>query len=286
MLLAECRDAGVHLRHPCRIGDVDRIEGGFTVGTSQGTVRARQLVVATGGLSIPAIGATDFGHRLAKRFGHRIVPTRPALVPLLLDPAAEPVLEGLAGVALPARVATAGAGAEVAFDEDLLVTHRGLSGPAALQVSTWWRPGEPLAIDLAPGIDLGSALREAKAGSRRGARRVLAEHLPDRLATRWLAVRGVAEDRPLAERKDAELDAIAASLHRWRPVPSGTEGWKKAEVTAGGVDTAGLDPRRLESRHVPGLFFIGEVVDVTGWLGGYNFQWAWASAFACAHALR
>ena len=284
LLLDECRAAGVRLEAGCAVAEVAKDESGFRLETARGTVRAPRLVVATGGLSVPAIGATDFGHRLAARFGHRVVPPRPALVPLLLDRAEEPALDGLAGVALPVRVATPAG--RVSFDEDLLFTHRGLSGPAALQISTWWRAGEPLAVDLAPAIDVRRALGDAKAGSRRGARRVLAEHLPDRLAARWLAAQGDAADRPLAERRDRELDALAASLHAWRPRPTGTEGWKKAEVTAGGVDTTELDPRRLESRRVPGLHFVGEVVDVTGWLGGYNFQWAWASAFACAEGLR
>ena len=284
LLVDECQAAGVRIESGCTVADVTRDDRGFRVETARGAVRAPRLVVATGGLSVPAVGATDFGHRLATRFGHRVVPTRPALVPLRIDLAAEPALEGLSGVSLPARVATADG--RIAFDEDLLVTHRGLSGPAALQVSTWWQPGEALAVDLAPGVDLRAALRTAKATGRRGARRVLADTLPERFATRWLEARGDAGDRPLADRKDAELDALAASLHAWRPLPTGTDGWKKAEVTAGGVDTAGLDPRRLESRHVPGLHFIGEVVDVTGWLGGYNFQWAWASAFACAAGMR
>jgi predicted Rossmann fold flavoprotein len=284
MLLDDCRAAGVRVEAGTPVAEVDRDERGFRLRTALGTLRARQLVVATGGLSIPAVGATDFGQRLAARFGHRVVPPRPALVPLVLDRAAEPALEGLAGVALPVRVATADG--RTAFEEDLLLTHRGLSGPAALQISTWWRPGERLAVDLAPGTDLRAALREAKASGRRAPRRVLADHLPDRLAVRWLEARGEAGERPLAERKDADIDALAASLQAWRPLPTGTEGWKKAEVTAGGVDTDGLDPRRLESRHVPGLHFIGEVVDVTGWLGGYNFQWAWASAAACAESLR
>jgi len=285
LLLAECDAARVQRWQPCAVVSVDHTGAAFVVRTSRGTVHSRQLVVATGGLSIPKIGATDFGHRLARQFGHRVVEPRPALVPLTFDAEAWKPFAGLAGVALTVGIATGDGGPRVSFVEDLLFTHRGLSGPAVLQASSAWRPGAALQIDLAPGVDLGERLRQAKAGSRRHLGTVLGQILPQRLADTWLALHGVAGERPLPELRDRDLDRLAASLHRWTLVPSGTEGYRKAEVTIGGVDTRDLDSRDLQSRRLPGLHFIGEVVDVTGWLGGFNFQWAWASAAACAAAL-
>ena len=283
MLVAECDAGGVQRWQPCRVESVRVGAAGFELATARGPVEAARLVVASGGLSIPKIGATEWGYVLARRLGHRIVEPRPALVPFeCAGPGWEP-FAALAGVALPARVA-AGAGARRAeFVDDLLFTHRGLSGPGALQASTYWRPGEGIAIDLAPGVDLARTLSEAKT-SRRRLGSVLADLLPRRLAEAWLATLP-GGDRPAADCRDRDLAALAAGLHRWMPVPTGTEGYRKAEVTAGGVDTRDLDSRSCESRLVPGLHFIGEVVDVTGWLGGYNFQWAWASAAACARAM-
>lgn len=285
LLLRECEAGGVTRWQPCRVAEVRHGAAGFECDTDRGTVRSARLVVATGGLSIPKIGATDFGYRLARQFGHRIVETRPALVPLTFDGAVWAPFAALAGVALPVRIATGQGKAQGRFDEDLLFTHRGLSGPAVLQISSYWRPGEPLTIDLHPHGDLATSLRQAKAGSRRQLGTVLAEHLPQRLADAWL--QGVGQDghRPLAETRDRDLQTLAQRLHAWELRPSGTEGYRKAEVTAGGVDTRELSSQSLESQRLPGLHFIGEVVDVTGWLGGYNFQWAWASAAACARAM-
>jgi hypothetical protein len=282
MLVAECDAGGVDRWQPCRVDAVRTEASAFALETTRGTLGAARLVVATGGLSIPKIGATDWGYALARRFGHRIVEPRPALVPFVCGGAEWQPFAGLAGVAVPVRARALGAGAP-AFADDLLFTHRGLSGPAALQVSTWWRPGEPIAVDLAPAVDVERTLLAAKSG-RRHVGSVVADTLPRRLADALVAAT-LGGDRPAADIRDRALGAIAASLHRWAPTPSGTEGWKKAEVTAGGVDTLDLDSRSLESRLVPGLHFIGEVVDVTGWLGGYNFQWAWASAAACARAV-
>ena len=281
MLLAECDAGGVVRWQPCRIDAVEAGTGGFALATARGAVRARRLVVATGGLSIPKIGASDWGLALARRFGHRVVETRPALVPLLVDGPAWQAFAGLAGVSLPVRI---GFGERIAFDEDLLFTHRGLSGPAALQISTYWRPGQPIALDLVPDADPAPAWREAKAIPGRRLGGALAEVLPRRLAEAWLASRPGAAERRMADLRDRELGALAAGLQHWEIAPSGTEGYRKAEVMAGGVDTRELDSRSFESRRVAGLHFIGEVVDVTGWLGGYNFQWAWASAAACARA--
>ena len=283
MLLAECDAGSVQRWQPCRVDAVRVAGGGFELDTARGAVRAARVVVATGGLSIPKLGASDWGYALARRLGHRIVEPRPALVPFVCEGDAWQPFAALAGVALPVRAHAARAGAPV-FADDLLFTHRGLSGPAALQVSTYWRAGEPIVVDLAPQADLGRALVDAK-GSRRRVGAVLADALPRRLADAWISARFAGGDAPVADTRDRALAALASALHRWSPEPTGTEGWRKAEVTAGGVDTRDLESRGCESRLVPGLHFIGEVVDVTGWLGGYNFQWAWASAAACARAV-
>lgn len=289
MLLRECEAGAVTRWQPCAVHAVTHGASGFEIATDRGTVRSSRVVVATGGLSIPKIGATDFGHRLARQFGHTVVETRPALVPLTFDADAWQPFSALAGLSLEAVVSTGSSkgrdktGGE--FTEDLLFTHRGLSGPAVLQISSYWRPGTPLTLDLVPQHDLQHALTAAKATSRRKLSNELAEWLPRRLADTWLLNQPEIVDRPLPDLRDRELITLAASLHQWQLVPSGTEGYRKAEVTSGGVDTRELSSTTLESKRVPGLHFIGEVVDVTGWLGGYNFQWAWASAAACAGAL-
>ncbi|MEO8525283.1 MAG: NAD(P)/FAD-dependent oxidoreductase [Caldimonas sp.] len=285
MLLAECATSGVQRWQPCSVDGVMHEAGAFLLATSHGAVAAHRLVVATGGLSIPKIGATDWGYALARQFGHTIVETRPALAPLVCSGAPWQPFEGLAGVSLPVRIEGGLPRGPIRFEEDLLFTHRGLSGPAALQISTFWRPGESITVDLAPGVDLRAALVAAKVAPGRRIGAVLAEYLPRRLAYAWLhATPGLAEQR-LSDTRDRELALLAAGLKGWQIVPAGSEGYRKAEVTAGGVDTRELDSRSCESRRLPGLYFIGEVVDVTGWLGGYNFQWAWASAAACASAL-
>jgi predicted Rossmann fold flavoprotein len=240
-------------------------------------------VVATGGLSIPQIGATDFGYRLATQFGLRVVPPRPALVPLTFGGESWAPYADLAGLALPVQIATGSKKARTVFLEDLLFTHRGLSGPAVLQISSYWQPGAPLDIDFAPGVDMQAALAGAKQRSRKRIANELAGLVPARLADAWVG-QDAALQRPINEAADRALAALAERIARWQITPSGTEGYKKAEVTAGGVDTRDLSSQTMESKQ-PGLYFIGEVVDVTGWLGGYNFQWAWASAHACAQAL-
>jgi predicted Rossmann fold flavoprotein len=286
LLLRECERGNVTLRQPCAVQAVRHGAAGFELDTDGGPVRAPKLVIATGGLSIPKIGATDFGYRIARQFGHRIVEPRPALVPLSFDAAVWAPYAEVSGLSLEVRAATGVAKAgRGEFLEDLLFTHRGLSGPAILQISSYWRPGSPITLDLAPGIDLAATLIAAKQGARRQLDTELALHLPARLAQRWLAPLGELGRRPLADVRDRDLQALAASLQHWQLTPTGTEGWRKAEVTAGGVDTRELSSQTLESRRVPGLHFVGEVVDVTGWLGGYNFQWAWASAYACAMAV-
>ncbi len=284
MLLAECAAGGVERWQPCGVKAV-RTGGSqrFELDTDRGTVEAHSVVVATGGLSIPKIGASDFGQRLARQFGLDVVPLRPALVPLTFDGAGWQPYAGLAGLALPVRIETGGKKNRMAFDEDLLFTHRGLSGPAVLQISSYWQAGTPLRIDLAPGTDVAGQLADAKLRSRRLVVNELGALLPGRLAEAW-AASDPALARPVNEAPDKALASLAARISGWELTPSGTEGYAKAEVTAGGVDTRQLSSQTMESR-VPGLFFIGEVADVTGWLGGYNFQWAWASGHACAQAL-
>ena len=286
MLLRECDSGGVTRWQPCAVHAVRHGDAGFELDTDRTTVHAPQLVIATGGLSIPKIGATDFGYRIARQFGHAIEPMRAALVPLTFDPLSWAPFAALSGASLEVRIESGTGKTRTAFLEDLLFTHRGLSGPAVLQISSYWQPGTPLAIDLAPGRDLRAELLAAKRDSRRRLDNELAETIPRRLAETWLATHPDLAARPMPEQRDRDLIALAERLHRWELKPQGSEGYRKAEVTAGGVDTRELSSQTLESRRVPGLHFIGEVVDVTGWLGGYNFQWAWASAAACARALR
>jgi predicted Rossmann fold flavoprotein len=285
MLVDECDAGRVMRRQPCAVHAVRATGDGFELNTDAGPVRSRQVVVATGGLSIPKIGATDFGYRLAKQFGHRLVETRPALVPLTFDAQAWAPFVPLAGVSLEVAIETGQGKQRGRFVEDLLFTHRGLSGPAVLQISSFWRPGEALRIDLGAGADLAARLREAKASSRRQLGNELATWLPQRLASAWLEAQALPAERPMPELRDRDLERLAQALSRWTLVPDGTEGYRKAEVTLGGVDTRELDSRTMASKRQPGLHFIGEVVDVTGWLGGYNFQWAWASAVACANGM-
>src|SRR5438034_6142453 len=285
MLLRECEQGGVTHWQPCTVHDVRQSGNAFELDTDRGPIRAPRVVIATGGLSIPKIGASDFGYRIARQFGHKIVETRPALVPLTFDAAAWTPFVPLAGLSLEATVHTGSGKARGEFVEDLLFTHRGLSGPAILQISTFWKPGTPISLDLAAGQDLAARLLSAKRTSRRHVGNELAEVVPRRLAETWLAVQPDLAQRAMAEARDRDLEQLAAGLQRWVLVPSGTEGYRKAEVTAGGVDTRGLSSQSMESLTLRGLYFIGEVVDVTGWLGGYNFQWAWASAAACARAM-
>jgi predicted Rossmann fold flavoprotein len=286
MLLAECAKGGVTRWQPCAVESVDfSSEGGgmYRLSTARGPVKAPRLVVATGGLSIPQLGASDFGYRVARQFGLRVVAPRPALVPLTFAGDGWAPYAALAGLALPVQIETGRKKERMVFLEDLLFTHRGLSGPAVLQISSYWREGEPLGIDFAPGTDVAAALGEAKARSRKRIANELATLVPSRLADAWVGD-DAALQRPINEAADRALAQLAERIARWQITPSGTEGYKKAEVTAGGVDTRDLSSQTLESTQ-PGLHFIGEVVDVTGWLGGYNFQWAWASAHACAAAL-
>ncbi len=282
MLVNECERGHVRLMNPVTVQRIER-DDAFLVTTSIGELRADKLVIATGGLSIPATGATAFGYEVAKQFDLPVTPLRAGLVPLALD---APELERygmLSGVSFD-TVASCDA-SSVQFREAALLTHRGLSGPAVLQISNYWQPGDSVYFDLLPGIDAADWLAQLRV--RRPAvtsmARALAEHVPQRLAEAW--VRAHMPVGSLTQWTRAELDAVAALLNAWPLKPSGTLGYKKAEVTLGGVDTKALSQQTMEARKVPGLHFIGEAVDVTGWLGGYNFQWAWASAAACADAL-
>jgi hypothetical protein len=276
MLLAECATAGAEVRCGVQSIEIERTDR-FRLHTLQGCMESAVLVIATGGLSFAKLGATDFAYRVARRFGLRVVQPRPGLVPLTFSERDRGWSE-LSGVALPV-VARLGSRA---FPEAMLVTHRGLSGPAILQISSFWTEGAEIEIDLLPGVDGGGWLREARA-ARRDLAALLAEKWPRRWAERWRE--SEAPPRKLADFKNAEIEQLAARMHRWRFKPAGTEGFPKAEVTLGGIDTRDLSSKTLEARDVPGLFFIGEAVDVTGWLGGYNFQWAWASGHAAGSAV-
>lgn len=274
MLERECAAAGVRIETGCDVRRVSR-NAHFEIQTARGVLEAASLVVATGGLSIPKIGATPFGYQLARQFGLQVIECRPALVPLTFGRADRGKYEDLAGVA---ALVTAEAGGAV-FREKMLFTHRGLSGPAILQASSYWEPGKPVEIDLLPGVDLAALLRDRRLERDRSeARTIVSRFLPKRLADRWFELH--TPSRPAVTLSDREIEAISASFHRWTFQPAGTEGYEKAEVTAGGVDTAELSSKTFESRRAPGLYFIGEVVDVTGHLGGFNFQWAWASGYS------
>ena len=287
MLKAECDAGRVSWRAPVQVHQVQQAgEGGatFQLLTEAGPISSRALVVATGGLSIPKIGATDFAYRLARQFELKLIEPRPALVPLTFTAADWAPFAALSGLSLEVKVSTGRGRQRQEFFEDLLLTHRGLSGPAILQISSYWTPGEPLHIDLLPTQDASATLLEAKAGSKRQLAPLLGSLLPARLATAWVEAQGLAPDARLADLPDRALRGLGEALARWPLTPSGTEGWRKAEVTRGGVDTRELSSTTMMAQRVPGLYFIGEAVDVTGWLGGYNFQWAWASGVAAGRA--
>ena len=276
MLLDECEAAGVTIGTSCTITRVRKNDDGFSVTTARGEVQAESLVVASGGLSIPSMGASGFGYELARQFGHEVLPTRAGLVPLTLSGKHQEYYQDLAGVALPAVETRVG---RQSFRAGLLFTHRGISGPSILQISSYWQPGDDLRADLLPDIQAGAWLVEQRAARPLAElKTVLGDVLPKRLAQR-LCEQSF-ESRAMRQYREAELSQIGDKLNAWPITASGTEGYRTAEVTLGGVDTHGLSSSTMQSKHVPGLYFIGEVVDVTGWLGGYNFQWAWASGQA------
>lgn len=275
MLLTECRKVHAQLRLGVRISAVSRGEGGFVVVTDQGQFRAGSLVIATGGPSIPKMGSSGFGYRIAEQFGLKMVPPRPALVPLTFDPALLARFKDMSGVSVEAVVSCG----KTRFDEALLFTHRGLSGPAILQISSYWREGGDIIVDMAPDVDVLAGLKRWRTEHpRQEMATALTDFLPKRLA-RTVAEAAGGPER-IADFSDKLLANVAAAVRQWRVRPNGSEGYRTAEVTLGGVDTSELSSKTFESRSVPGLHFIGEVVDVTGHLGGFNFQWAWSSGYA------
>jgi len=282
LLLAEMAEGGAELRLGTAVTGVEQTGSGFLLTLSAGDERiaCQSLVVATGGKSIPRMGASDFGYRLAARFGVAVTETRPALVPLVLDPPTLARLKPLAGISVAARV-TCG---HATFDEAILFTHRGLSGPAILQISSYWREGDAIDIALLPGLSVLDTLRDIrKTGGRQSLATALGQYLPKRLARRIAEDQGMATGT-LADLSDLRLRKLEESVNGWRMWPAGSEGYRTAEVTLGGIDTRHLDSRTMAAKAVPGLYFIGEVVDVTGWLGGYNFQWAWSSGWCAGQA--
>lgn len=285
MLKAECALGNVAWRMPCNIKNINKSDELFRIETDTGEILASSLVIATGGLSIPKIGATDFAYRIAKQFDLKMVEPRPGLVPLTFDLASWQPFVPLAGIALPVEVETGSKKARGYFKEDLLFTHRGLSGPAILQISSFWEPGTPLIINLVPEVDIAEALIEGKSSSKKNLGNQLAQWLPSRLADEWLIVNGFKGDARVADMQDKQLRQLGASINSWSIIPNGSEGYRKAEVTLGGIDTRELSQQTMMANKVPGLHFIGESVDVTGWLGGYNFQWAWASGVAAGQAV-
>lgn len=285
MLRAECERGNVAWRMPCKIGSVGKDGERFRIDSDAGTIMATNVVIATGGLSIPKIGATDFAHRIAKQFGLKLIEPRPALVPLTFDNADWAPFVSLAGIALEVDIETGDKKTHTHFREDLLFTHRGLSGPAVLQISSFWEPGTPLTLNLAPETDIAATLIQGKVTLKKNLGNLLSQWLPSRLADGVLLANGLTPDARLADMPDKQLRKLGEAINRWIITPNGSEGYRKAEVTRGGVDTRELSQQTMMAAKVPGLHFIGEAVDVTGWLGGYNFQWAWASGAATGLAV-
>ncbi|MEO0317725.1 MAG: hypothetical protein RL404_1402 [Pseudomonadota bacterium] len=288
MLKAECDAGGVQWLMPARVANVAKEGEAFRIVTSQGELIAQQLVIATGGLSIPKIGATDFAYRIAKQFDVPLIEPRPGLVPLTFDRAAWQPFVAMAGISLQIDIETGDKKDKQSrghFREDLLFTHRGLSGPAVLQISSYWHDGAALTLDLLPGQDIGQALTEGKTQIKKTLGNWLSQYLPTRLAEGLLQANGLASDARVPDQTDKTLRKLGDAVNRWTITPDGSEGYRKAEVTLGGVDTKALSQQSMMVQKVPGLYFIGEAVDVTGWLGGYNFQWAWASGVAAGQAV-
>ncbi|WP_071852465.1 NAD(P)/FAD-dependent oxidoreductase [Duffyella gerundensis] len=282
LLVKECERGRVTLRLRTEVGAITRDDQGYRVSLNGTEVSARKLVVASGGLSMPGLGASPLGYKIAEQFGLSVFPTRAGLVPFTLHKPLLDQLQNLSGVALPATVEAEDG---TLFKEALLFTHRGLSGPAILQISSYWLPGEQLAINLSPTTELGAFLTvQREAHPNLSLKNSLAKVLPKRLVE-VLQTLAIVPDVTLKQLNAKQQSELVHTLHNWRVQPNGTEGYRTAEVTLGGVDTTQLSSKTMEARQVPGLYFIGEVVDVTGWLGGYNFQWAWSSAWACAQAL-
>lgn len=285
VLKAECELGNVSWRMPVSVEAIGKEGETFRIDTSAGQIKADHLVIATGGLSIPKIGATDFAFRLAKQFGIKVIEPRPALVPLTFDEASWQRFVPLAGISLEVDIETGEKKSAGRFREDLLFTHRGLSGPAVLQISSYWKGQAALSVNLLPTIDVAEELLRAKNQVRKNLANYLSQWLPARLVEGWLMANEFLPDARLADMPDKQLRRLGESINRWSLTPNGSEGFRKAEVTIGGVDTRALSQQSMMTNAVPGLYFIGEAVDVTGWLGGYNFQWAWASGTAAGLAV-
>lgn len=281
MLLAECKENGATVQLRTNIELVSHNADGYQIETSQGTLVSASLVIATGGLSMPKLGATPFGYQIAEQFGHSILPVRAGLVPFTLHDQDKEQFEPLSGTACPVSASNQ----NTSFKEAMLFTHRGLSGPAILQISSYWQPGETVNIDLLPDLDAYAALLQAKKEQpKSGIKAWLSNHLAKRLVS-VLLQRESWPQKNLADYSHSELEAIAERLHNWPIKPNGTEGYRTAEVTLGGVDVDQISSKTMQSKLQPGLYFIGEILDVTGWLGGYNFQWAWSSGWVCGEAI-
>lgn len=280
LLKSECDAGGVQWRVPVTVNRVSKEAERFRLETSAGELRVEHLVIATGGLSIPKIGATDFAYRIAKQFDIPLIAPLPGLVPLTFDAAGWVPYVPMAGISLEVDIEAGERKSRGRFREDLLFTHRGLSGPAVLQISNFWREGMPISLNLLPELDVGRVLVEQKSGIRKAIGNWLSQYLPTRLAEAWLAANAFDAGVRVAELPDQQLRRLGDSLNRWQLTPNGSEGYRKAEVTLGGVDTRALSQQSMVVQAFPGLHFVGEAVDVTGWLGGYNFQWAWASGVA------
>jgi predicted Rossmann fold flavoprotein len=285
MLKAECDAGKVQWRMPCKVLSVLSDEAGYLVETEQGDIHAASVVIATGGLSIPKIGATDFSYKVAQQFDLKVIDPRPALVPLTFDPVSWEAFVPLSGISLEVDIETGTKKNKAVFREDLLFTHRGLSGPGVLQISSFWQPGQTIRVNLLPDIDVAQELIEAKTTSKKNLANYLSAFLPARLVDGLLIAHGFAGDVRIADMQDKRLLALGDKLNRWELLPNGSEGYRKAEVTRGGVDTKELSQQSMMVNRLPGLYFIGESVDVTGWLGGYNFQWAWASGFVAGQSV-
>ncbi len=290
MLKSECEAGKVSWRMPCKVLNIESTETqgdrhGFVIHTEQGDLYADSVVIATGGLSIPKIGATDFSYQIAQQFHLKVIEPRPALVPLTFDAASWEPFVPLSGISLEVDIETGEKKNKIVFREDLLFTHRGLSGPAVLQISSFWQPGQAIRVNLLPEIDVAQELIDAKSTSKKNLANYLSAYLPARLVDGLLTAHGFAGDIRLADMQDKRLKLLGDKLNRWELLPSGSEGYRKAEVTRGGVDTRELSQQSMMANKVPGLYFVGEAVDVTGWLGGYNFQWAWASGVAAGQAI-
>lgn len=285
MLKAECDVGKVDWRMPCKVVQVRPDAAGFILETGQGDIQTAKVVIASGGLSIPKIGATDFSYKVAQEFNLKIVAPRPALVPLTFDAASWEAFVPLSGISLEVDIETGEKKNKVVFREDLLFTHRGLSGPGVLQISSFWQEGQSIRVNLLPEVDLAQDLIDAKTSSKKNLANYLSSFLPARLVDGLLLAHGFAGDLKIADMQDKRLRLLGEKINRWELLPNGSEGYRKAEVTRGGVDTRELSQQSMMVNKVPGLYFIGEAVDVTGWLGGYNFQWAWASGVAAGLAL-